>query len=233
MGGVIRQAMQLRKRNRPGSRGAADRLHGGIECDESLSEVTGVCGDTMSAGPQDGVLPVDALERRASRARATPIAGPRDFAEILTTRSLQNVATQAGHVPDLAAGSQHQCLRDQRIVTPDERMILCLGHTYERTQPKSMRVPVYRAEAFPQVIDIHDDVRPGHAQGHVVRHVGATGNELRRGASGIAHFGSGRARGFEATLEGSLTPIVERLQARSHSSRITPAACSIAATMFG
>src|SRR4051812_21198775 len=132
--------MYLGKGNRPGSRRPTDCFDGGVERDQRLCEVTRIRGDTMIAGAEQGVLSIDAPDRRTAGARTALVARPGDLAKVFTTRSLQHVPAQTCHVPDLAAGGQHQRLRYERIIVPDGGMVLCLRHADEGTEPKAMRV---------------------------------------------------------------------------------------------
>ena len=62
-----------------------------------------------SLAPEHGVQAVEAVQRRAARARIALVAlGVGDVAEIGAARALQHVAAEARHVADLRAGGELQ-----------------------------------------------------------------------------------------------------------------------------
>src|SRR5690242_13270295 len=121
---VCRQPVQLGERDAPPARGTTGGFDRGVERDQCLREVTGVRGNAAVARAKHRVGAVDALERRATRARRALVACEAAAAEVLATRALQNGAAERGPVADLAAGSQRQGLLYEGIAGPHHRMVL-------------------------------------------------------------------------------------------------------------
>src|SRR5438105_4094035 len=76
-------------------------MHDGIESDEGDSDVGGMGGNTLLAGTQDRVAPVNAFQRGAAAARLAFVARGVRVPEVTTADPLQEVASHRCHVPQL------------------------------------------------------------------------------------------------------------------------------------
>jgi hypothetical protein len=93
--------------------GGPQGFHSGIERDERLPKITGIGGDAMLAGAENGVFAVDAFKRPAARTGPALVARPRDLAEVFAARPLPDVAAKASHVADLLAGGELKAFRNE------------------------------------------------------------------------------------------------------------------------
>ena len=125
--------MQLREWNAT----AAGRLHGRVECNERLREITGVRGNAFAARAEHRVSAIHALECGATRFGHALVAGEATTPEVLAAGALQNIAPKRRHIADLPARGQGKSLLDERESGPHRRMILGVGHAHQRSETQT------------------------------------------------------------------------------------------------
>src|ERR1700688_5208336 len=114
--------MKLSDWNDAGFALVIDRLHLGIERPHGYRHVGGVGSDAMIAGAEDCVNAVEAAEGCATRAGIALVAGFGDVVEVITTRSLQQVAAGGGLVPQLLARTREQRAAEHAVAPPHPRV---------------------------------------------------------------------------------------------------------------
>ena len=110
---VSRQEMEIANRNAALALAAAhmdrcfQRGHGDVH-------VGGIRCDAMLARAKDRETAIEAIDRRATRARLALVARHRGVAEIDATRPLQQVAAGRGHIANLRRVRRLESLRKER-----------------------------------------------------------------------------------------------------------------------
>lgn len=98
--GVLGETMERRKRYLALSARPLHMHHGFERC-QCHAHIRGMGRDTGITGTKNRVDTVRACTRRASAAGFTLVAGRAGVVEVVATGTLQQVATGAGHVPQL------------------------------------------------------------------------------------------------------------------------------------
>ena len=97
----------------------ADR---GLECGESDAHVGRMGGDALFAGPEDGVVAIDAFEGAAAAAGIAFVTGREGRVhEVRAARALQEIAAVSGEVAKLRRRAGEDGAGEQRILLADQR----------------------------------------------------------------------------------------------------------------
>jgi hypothetical protein len=169
----------------------------------------------MLGRSQNGVPGVDAVDRRAARARIALVAGRVEHPEVRTAHALQQVAADRSHVAQLRRRAFDQRLRDQRLQTQRIRMRGNFRHPRQGPDQQVGALGVNAAEG--QRIDVDQPLGTLNFLAHQV--------DQRRAAGDISAAASGRV---DRAPDG-----VHLFQAERDHGQRSRAAAAMAATMPG
>jgi len=143
--------------------------------------VAGILRDAAAVDAQHGVVAVDAVQRRAARARDALVAGgPTRVAEVRAPRPLQDVAAQRRHVAELRAGGKLQALRDGRVAGQHARVRSHRGHAGKGAHTQATRPGLDAGMHRAQRGEVHQALRGQHVELHQIEQRRAAGQELHR-----------------------------------------------------
>ena len=219
----------------------AANIHGRIEGDESLREVTGIGRDAIAAHAEHRLGAIVSIDRRAARTRITLVARrPRRVAKIGAAGALKNIAPDARHCE--AARSQ-----------PALRLCASIGYCRATTgRSGDVLHPGERSEAQASLsgfdaghildrIDVDQHLRPSDIELHEIEDRRSPGDELRArtladpltaGLPGSLRAQRGRS-GDDKRKDASRPPHLEpRALDRSDDIRIGGAPAQVAAHIF-
>ena len=117
----------------------AGKPDGRIEGDQRLREITGIDGDAMRAASQNGMLAIDAVDRRTAGPRNALVAGKAYITKIGASGALKDIAGNRRHIADLRAGGKLHRLRQYGVFAANDLMIGDLRHGGEAAKAQSAR----------------------------------------------------------------------------------------------
>jgi hypothetical protein len=133
---------------------------------------------------------IEAVHRSAAGARNALVAiGVAHIAKISTTRTLQDVAAEGSHVPQLRTCGKLERVGDHRIVALDFRIGGDIRHPRQRAEPEVSAAQIDRGPPRGQRIDVDDSARLHHVELHQIDQGGAAGERLNRCCGRRSVFG--------------------------------------------
>ncbi len=128
---------------------------------------------TVSAGAEDCVRSVAALDCRTAGIGTTSVTCGRDVAEIQTPRALQQIAADRCHIAQLRRSAELQGLADHRNLLPDNGMSRQIRHSHQGSNTDHSGLHVDRLVG--QRIDIHQRIGTFDRLTHQVDQSGTAG----------------------------------------------------------
>ncbi len=151
-----------------------------LEGDQSHREIARILRNTTGIDAEHRMVAVETRQRRTTRTGPTLVAGrPTRIAKITATSSLQHVAAQSGHVPQLRAGGELQTLGNGRIALKYVGMVCDTGHLREGAETQAGRAHLDPVVRGVQRSDVDDFGGPHDVELHQVQQRGSTRQKLR------------------------------------------------------
>ncbi|MNP22953.1 hypothetical protein D3C76_1156440 [compost metagenome] len=195
--GVAGQAVEVGELDGPRPAPPQDMDHR-LQSGQGHTHIGGMGGDTLIAGTENRVDPVQTVPGRATAAGPAFVARYARVIEVITAGALQQVAAGAGHVAQLRRGARQDGLGQQRIAALDPRVPGQVGIAHQGSDhhPAGRGFTEVRQG---QAGDVDQVLGTGEVFLHQVQQVGATGDEAGARARQI----DGRLHGVGlAVLEG-------------------------------